>query len=203
MDCSLVAGGWTILLSSGSLVNLDDLPDEAYDVDMVAGSLSMQCRFMGHGAFHYSVATHSKNVCEAIASERGGPCRAAFAGLIHDFSEALMHDVVRGIKVGLKSEGSRYVELEKKIQEEFYRRAGLHDFDKYHDEVKEFDNRMFRTEADALFPHHDARLAEIIKDIKPVAGLKIGYVNPSVAKQEIITRYNVYKNLIARGILRS
>jgi hypothetical protein len=201
MDCSLIKGGWGIGLSNGRLVDLLDMKDEdLLNIEVIANSLALQCRYMGHTNRHYSVAAHSRYVCDAIVAQYG-ICRAAFAGLIHDFSEAFCHDLVRGVKVGLKNEGSRYQEIEHRIQTRIYELAGLDDHEKYHAIVKEYDNRILRMEIDEFIPDACPEWRAMIDGIPPVPGIKVGYVTPGAARVELTVRFNCYRNLLLKGQL--
>lgn len=64
----------------------------AIDIEDIAHSLSMQCRWTGHSMFHYSVAQHSY-YCSFLVPEE-----YAFEALLHDASEAYCGDLNRPLK---------------------------------------------------------------------------------------------------------
>jgi len=69
----------------------DPLPDEI-DIEDIAHGLSHTCRFAGHVPLYYSVAQHSLLVSELLDE------RTAMWGLLHDASEAYLHDLTRPLK---------------------------------------------------------------------------------------------------------
>ena len=91
-------------------VHTDDL-----DIQDIARSLSLQCRFTGHCRAFYSVAEHCVRVSNALD--------AALApwGLLHDAAEAYVSDLSRA----LKCEFPQLMEAEKKILQVVAQRYGL------------------------------------------------------------------------------
>lgn len=61
-----------------------------FDVDDIAHSLGMLCRFNGHTARFYSVAEHCCLVAYLMAKYVGGD---PFEGLLHDAGEAYLSDI--------------------------------------------------------------------------------------------------------------
>src|ERR1700722_9509595 len=65
-------------------------------IEDIAHALSMQCRFTGHSREFYSVGDHCLWVSD-VAAELGRP-EDALWGLLHDASEAYLHDIASPIK---------------------------------------------------------------------------------------------------------
>lgn len=86
---------------------LDPLPED-FEIQDIAHSLSLLCRWTGHCRKFYSVAEHSVRVSRIV------PPQDALAALLHDASEGFLLDLARPIK---RQEGMEfYREAEKKIQ---------------------------------------------------------------------------------------
>jgi hypothetical protein len=95
----------TIELCNGDLI--DPYTVRCFDINAVAHSLSLTCRFGGQCSHFYSVAQHSLLVA-AIMADRGGD---PMEGLLHDASEAIMLDMPTPLKQRLED----YKELEHDI----------------------------------------------------------------------------------------
>ena len=100
----------------------------------IAHGLSMQCRFGGHTARHYSVAEHSWWVSKLCAPEY------ALQGLLHDATEAYLCDIPTPIKRLLPD----YYTLEHRLWEVIADKFGVPV--EMHESVKEADARMCITE---------------------------------------------------------
>lgn len=105
---------------------LDPREDEM-NIEDIAHSLSMQCRFNGHITKFYSVAEHSVRVAAQCSIKN------ALWGLLHDASEAYCTD----LPSPLKSEMPTYKIMENRVQEVVCRKFKLPI--KEPPEVKKFD----------------------------------------------------------------
>jgi hypothetical protein len=84
-------GDWIQTFTGKKFFPLDPRPEDV-DIEDIAHSLSLQCRFTGHCKFFYSVAQHSVLVSQLL------PWDAALWGLLHDASEAYLCDLPRPLK---------------------------------------------------------------------------------------------------------
>lgn len=87
-------GDWMEIHGGSILYPLDPRAEE-YNIQMVAASLSKQCRYAGHCKGFYSVAEHSILVSYCV------PIQDALEGLLHDATEAGCVDVPKPMKVGM------------------------------------------------------------------------------------------------------
>jgi hypothetical protein len=110
------------------------------DINDIAYSLGMLCRFNGHGLRYYSVAEHAVHVSREISPEH------ALAGLLHDASEAYIGDVPAPLKRHLPDFQRCEVRLETLIAEHF----GLKASDFTSPELKRADMQLLVDEKTAI-----------------------------------------------------
>src|SRR6266516_6511979 len=91
-DITMVSIPGEIITHTGKWFDVFNPKHEDVDLEDIAHSESMQCRFTGHTKQFYSVAQHSVLVSQNCPSEY------ALAGLMHDASEAYLSDIARPIK---------------------------------------------------------------------------------------------------------
>lgn len=84
---------------------------EQIDIEDIAHSLSMVCRYNGHIKKFYSVAEHCCNVAVITYSVTKDP-KLALSALMHDASEAYIVDIPRPLKPHL----SNYKEVEERVE---------------------------------------------------------------------------------------
>lgn len=111
---------------TGRKFYLFDSGPEDVDIEDIAHSLSMQCRYNGHVQRFYSVAEHSAYVSAIVAAEMGNEkydINIALWGLLHDASEAYIGDVSRPLKH--QPEMARYRENEQRIMAVIAQKFGL------------------------------------------------------------------------------
>ena len=119
------------------------------DIQDIAHSLSLQCRFSGHTKLFYSVAEHCLRVARYLFNTYGEH-KLAMQGLLHDASEAYLLDVPSPVKQYLGG----YKEMEEKLQEVI--------LNKYHagwpmnSLVKDADAILLKNEAHYLLPSKGA-----------------------------------------------
>ena len=89
-------GDW-LQLYSGKRFWPTDPHAEDVEIDDIAHSLSMQCRYAGHCVKFYSVAEHSVHIADWLYV-KGFTSDQVIAGLLHDATEAYLVDVPRPVK---------------------------------------------------------------------------------------------------------
>src|SRR5208283_3407776 len=119
----------------------DDPRPEDICINDIAQGLSNCCRFGGQICEFYSVAQHSVLVSEEVARQ-GGNTREVFHALLHDASEAYIHDITRPLKHCDEMAG--YRDIEKRVEHAIAIRYGLDD--NMPEIVKLADNILFATE---------------------------------------------------------
>ena len=130
----------TILTRSGHYFNLLEPETSTFTIEDIAHALSHICRYTGHVHTFYSVAQHSVAVSQLVPPEH------ALAGLLHDAAEAYVGDMIRPIKVKMKS----FQALESDIMGAIVRRFNL--FPWYQPSAVKFaDNVVCNTERRDLF----------------------------------------------------
>ena len=115
-----------------------ELDLEDINIQDIAHSLALQCRFNGHSKMFYSVAEHCCRVSDICRDDLKG------AGLLHDASEAYLSDIPSPIKDLLPE----YKKAEQRIEKLIEYRFGIRECkneDKLH--VKECDLILLATEA--------------------------------------------------------
>lgn len=113
---------------------LDPFPGD-FDIQDIAWSLAMQCRYNGHTKLFYSVATHSRLVSWFC------PSVLALEGLLHDASEAYLSDLPSPIKHMMPE----YRQVEAKLESIIA--TAFHLVYPMHPRVKQADDYVFQLEA--------------------------------------------------------
>lgn len=186
---------WHINLLDGRCVDIRKLkPEDIYLEDMVH-SICGQNRYMGRTAFPYSVGHHSILVEDMVLRECG-PGRASFYALTHDFGEAFYYDLARGIKRGIVEICPEFGELMAGIDRKIYQKFNLHDYEKYHEVVKKWDNRVAVAEKHQGFG--GIRQDWPTNNDVEAADVRVSYMLPSAAKETIIARFKTYEQCILR-----
>jgi len=130
--------GSTIRTYTGRYFDILAPRPEMVNIEDIAHSLSMQCRFGGHIPVFYSVAQHSISVAEMVAPE------FRLAALLHDASEAYLLDIPKPFKRHLAD----YQAFEKIIERLVADVFGLEY--PWHPIIKEADRRQLEFEWQAL-----------------------------------------------------
>jgi len=181
-DLAIYTGrkGDYIQVHSGKRVYLLDLKPEDFDIEDIAHSLSMTCRYTGHCNFFYPVAQH------VVLGSRKAPPEHKYEFLMHDNSEAYLADVARPVKGMLPD----YKRIEHGLEIVLALRFGLPPF--MTPAVKRLDTQMLITEAPQLMNGDPWWLGEQYADFKPL-DIKIKPWSPARAKREFLAAYHRLK----------
>lgn len=156
--------------------NIEDI-----DIEDIAHSLSMQCRFTGHSKFHYSVAQHS-----VLVSLNCEPQYALY-GLLHDAAESYVCDLAAPLKKSGQFES--YKKIETNLQSLIFTKYGLKPIEP--DNIKNIDLRMLATEArDLMSPLHP----EWKLSAQPFE-FTIPIISPRTAKHYFLYRFYQLTNM--------
>lgn len=122
---------------------LDPRIDEV-DLEDIAHSLSLLCRYNGHVKRFYSVAEHCIHAADWLEM-KGYGTEVALQGLLHDASEAYVSDVPKPIKRMLNG----WERVEEKVQKTIFERFNVSwPMD---EAIKEIDLRLLYSEANENF----------------------------------------------------
>lgn len=158
--------------ASGKEFNLLEPSPEMYDMEDIARSLSLICRYNGHVPHFYSVAEHSVRVAWQLRFWECSP-EVQITGLLHDASEAYLGDMVRPMK-RLPDLSLIYNELEAKVASLLHEQFG--GFYPYTDAIHQADREVYNWE---------------VKNIR--TGLKRGW-EPGYAYDAFFDRYRYLQN---------
>lgn len=150
------------------IFNYDDIESNIIDIEDIAHSLSMQCRYGGHCSEFYSVANHSLAMADHyINTYKLNPENITLNDiiiikqmLVHDAGEAYLTDLMRPIKKQMPE----YVEIEKRIDAHIFSYLGLGE---KLDIVKDYDNSILADEMIALFGESYVDFEPLGIEIKP------------------------------------
>jgi hypothetical protein len=162
----------------GQFWPLDPKP-AAIEIEDIAHSLSMQCRYAGHCIRFYSVAEHSVHVANHL-KRAGAPVNVQLWGLLHDASEAYLVDVPRPLKPFLPG----YREAERRVMAAVAERFSLGPSEP--PEVKKTDNRILCDEA----AQNMAEPPESWDLIGPPLGIRLRYWWPELAKEAFLKKFH-------------
>ncbi len=169
-------GDWIQTYTGGKMYPLDPRVAEI-DIQDIAHSLAMQCRFNGHTNKFYSVAEHSCHVHDIL------PAQHKLAGLLHDASEAYLCDLPRPLKRS-GDFAKPYLEAEEMLMNAIAAKFGF-DFTDW-PAIEAADNWLLGTEALQLM----APLHPDWRDIRQrVDGLILPCWTPQEAREQFLQRY--------------
>ena len=153
---------------------------EDIDIEDIAHSLSMQCRFGGHARYHYSVAQHCVLICERTKAD-GLTTTTRLAALLHDASEAYLVDFPRPVKQLMPE----YAVAEERLQSVIHRRFQVDVDDKTAALIKKLDDAILYDESRALFKNG----FPFVDQVQNVTAFTIERWKPKRAKKEFMERF--------------
>ena len=160
---------------SGRMFDFEQCVPEDIYVEDIAHALSNTCRFGGHLRDFYSVAQHSVHVAERAKNQK--------LGLMHDGSEAYIHDVTRPLK---KLLGYTYAHIENRIMQCVYKRYDVQFSMDDKQDLHIVDMRMLVTEAMQLHPKGIHSMWDVDVKEYPPYPLKLVPWPPRIAKENFL-----------------
>lgn len=176
---------WTQTYTGKQFTPYDPQPHQI-DIEDIAHSLSMQCRFNGHIKRFYSVAEHAVYVSYLVSPV------AQLKALHHDDPEAWIGDMVAPLKWTFPE----FQTLEDNLMRVVESKFDIPVSDAINEEVHTADQWIVHQEAKALFPEHAHCLLKLWKpcpDFTPPADIYIHFdglgVPPETAKKMFLARH--------------
>lgn len=167
----------TLQTHTGKMVSITDTNVYQIDVEDIAHSLSMLCRYNGHTSNFYSVAEHSVLIARWLRAE-GYDEDTQRVGLIHDAPEYLTGDMTKPFK-------SVVAPIYRPIQNRLWSKmaARFNVAETIPDIVHTADLRILMNEKAQAFMHD----VEWGWSVDPLPGVKLKFWAPSRAKQEFLS----------------
>lgn len=180
-DPDTLSGSDWIQTYTGRSVDYKSMTQDDICIEDIAHALSMECRYGGHTAWHYSVAQHSVHVYDELVRLSHGD-EACKQGLMHDAPEAYIKDIMRPLKPHL---GKEYKELNDAIWFVIAFKYGISKA--IHPSVKHIDLCICLTEKKFLLGQ-GAKDWELSNQFQPLE-IDIPEWSPSRAKSEFLKRF--------------
>lgn len=137
--------GFYIRTFTGAQFFWDEIETAQIDIRDIAHALAMNCRWTGHTKQFYSVAQH------CVYASREAPPGLEMAALLHDASEAYVHDTPSPLKWYLRDHDfTAFKQLEDRIQARVFQVFGVPT--PLPPIIKEIDLRLLATENLQLMP---------------------------------------------------
>jgi hypothetical protein len=138
---------YTIETRFGKLFSILDPRVEDIDINVIAHSLSLICRYNGHCSKFYSVAEHSCHVSTVLLSQ-GYDTSIQMMGLLHDAAETYTGDVIRPIKN--IPQMAEYRKIQNRVEEVIWNWSGLKPTKETSKIITLADNIVLKAEAKVL-----------------------------------------------------
>jgi uncharacterized protein len=169
-------GDWIQTFKGKQFWPLDPRAEEV-DLEDIAHSLALTCRFGGHCLSFYSVAQHSVLVSRLVNPNQ------SLAGLIHDGSEAYLVDIPGPVKLSLPG----YKEIEQTVDAAILAHFGIDNHDK--EEIKYADNLVLFAEMRDVMHEPPQRWKEYEKYSHLVPEETIIPLSPRESERLFLERY--------------
>jgi 5'-deoxynucleotidase YfbR-like HD superfamily hydrolase len=183
------SGSGIIRTHSGRLVRPLDLKLEDIDINDIAHSLSMQCRFAGHTEGFASVAQHSVQVARHVFAQSHSDPALGLWGLLHDSAEAYLSDVPQPLK-HLHGFGEAFIEAEDRIMLLVVEKFGLKPKNEP-DLVRYWDKVMVCAEL-RDFMNSPTPMQYAVEELKE----SLVSWRPRIAKAKFLTTFRAYNALM-------
>lgn len=146
--------------------NYTNMDPDSIDIRDIAHALSLQVRFSGHTAKHWSVASHCILVSDILIAMNIKDPEIIAAGLLHDASECYCVDVPSPLKYSAGMEG--YNLIEAKVQDTIEKHYKLTPGILNHPDVKLADAYALKLEAEIFFKDLSdwSNLKEVPKEVE-------------------------------------
>mgnify|MGYP001558542672 CR=1 FL=1 len=172
----------SIITFSGVKFDLENPKQEDIRIIDIAHSLSLQCRYIGHGDRFYSVAEHCVCMSKWVTVNLENP-ELAFACLMHDAAEAYVGDLHAPLKNML---GDAFKRIENKITQEIEKKYMIQSSPT----VKSLDKRIVINEWESLgFPKSVSVKDTNTAELKKLPGMEIYGLFPATAKALFLDTY--------------
>jgi hypothetical protein len=104
---------------NGHKFNFYYIKTNTFDIEDIAHSLSMQCRYNGHTKRFYSVAEHDCHMYDWVEAQPWSTPQDALMALHHDDAEYVIGDVARPFKQQLPDFKAKELEIDQEIARRF------------------------------------------------------------------------------------
>ncbi len=177
-----VEEGW-IETYTGRQFHFKDPRAEEVDIEDIAHSLSMLCRYNGHVSDFYSVAEHSVLISDFIRAE-GGDRDLALAALLHDAAETYIGDISRPVKYAVLP--PEFKEYENELDRVIFEKFGL--TFPYSTHINDLDARILQDERMQGMSQSENLWGT--DDLEPL-GLTLRFWGPAKAKAKFLQRFEM------------
>jgi hypothetical protein len=110
---------------TGKIVNLWDIKQDSIELEDIAHGLAFNCRWNGHTKAWYSIAEHCIRVHDRATSD------LQLLALFHDAEEAYWGDMIRPLKMLIKTGYPELLEKMKQTRRAIFQKFGIQDGDGY------------------------------------------------------------------------